>query len=328
MLDRLKELSTVLLADLHKLLAVGFFLPNVSVGLILASQEVALQVLQLKVDFLALLAESLSMVTLGTLLLDLLLLLELLNVLLCLAESLNVLSLLRDLVSIVAALVGFNFAVEALKVDAILDDHLLKSCLLHVLLAILALHVLEKSTRTDLDFNDLAGGQVNAPAADHVTHFSDDLLAQLLPVVNDVLNRRVGDLVAHNGARHAPKSLVGEASVSTGQVKGLVGLQWVVLVDSPLDHGLDLEALHLFGHLLRGDLHFDKIGREGGHLVKGAAEASQADARLDLFAISHDDGPFVRLALHAQAHYVIVQDLAQLVQELEQEKVWDPFQGP
>jgi len=132
--------------------------------------------------------------------------------------------------------------------------------------------------------------------------------------VDDLFNRRVSDLVADNGACHHPESLVSRTAASARQIEILVGLQRVVLVDGPFDHGLDLETLHLFGDLLSGHFDLDQVGWEGGHLVVWSTEASQTDASLDLFASLHDDSPLVGLAHDAQRKQVGVNVLGQLVQ--------------
>ena len=81
-----------------------------------------------------------------------------------LLELLRVLSLGSDEALVGLALPLLKILLEPVKVDGVLNDHLLKGGLLVVLLPELALHIFEERGRADPDIGDLDSGEVDAPA--------------------------------------------------------------------------------------------------------------------------------------------------------------------
>ena len=139
-----------------------------------------------------------------------------------------------------------------------------------------------------------------APAFNDTRHLLKDRLADLLTVLEDMVDRGVGDLIADNCACHVLQNLVRSVVVSAGKVEIPVRFERVLSIDSPLDHRRYFQALHLLGDLLGLDFDFDEGRLERSDLVPGTSEAAEADSGVLSFAIAHDDDPLVGVALDAK----------------------------
>ena len=128
------------------------------------------------------------MTPLHLLLLKAALLTELLNHLASLLELLIVGGLRLDLLHLLVALEGLEALLELLEVDGVLDNHPFQRGFLDVLLAELGLHIFEELAGHDLDVHDFNGAHVHTPASDNFSHLSENLFAELLPVLDDVVD--------------------------------------------------------------------------------------------------------------------------------------------
>ena len=140
------------------------------------------------------------------------------------------------------------------------------------------MHVFEERTRENLDVGDLHRGQMDAPTRNNFSHLAYDLFTEQLAVLDDVVDGRVCDLVADDGARHISKSIVRCFVVSTREVEVLESFEWRVSVDSPFDHCGYLKSLHLLGHLLGPDFDLDVLGWEDGDLFIVSLEAAETNS--------------------------------------------------
>ena len=177
-------------------------------------------------------------------------------------ELVLILLLAGDLLSVGVTLVLLEGLVKLLEVDGVLDNKSLKSGFLLVLFTEFSLHIFEKAAGKDLDVYDFDGGEMHSPSLNDFTHFIEHLLSDLLTILDDVVDGRVGNLIANDCAGHAGQSIIGNPEASTGEVKILVSLKREVSIDGPLDHRHDFDTLHLFGDLLGAYFDLHKTGRE------------------------------------------------------------------
>lgn len=222
-----------------------------------------------------------------------------------------------DFPGVVATLFRFHILLKLLEVECVLHSELFQGRLFQLILSELGLHVLEKLAGADLDVEDFDSDEMDAPACDHFTHFSDDTVSQLTPVLDDVVDGRIGDHATHDGTGHALKDTVCSLVRVARQVEILVRFKGIVLVHGPLDHRRDLESLHLLGHLIRRKLDLDVFGWELSHRVVRALEAVEATAGLDGLAVTHNDHPLVRVPHDPLRHGELVDPQSCLVEEVE-----------
>jgi hypothetical protein len=154
---------------------------------------------------------------------------------------------------------------------------------------------------------------VDTPTYHNFVHLLDNLIADLLAVLEDVVKSRVGDLIPDDGARHGLQSCVCHVIAATCKIEILVGLERIVAVNGPLDKGLHFKTLVLLGYLLCLDFDLDEVRGESSDLVKWASEAEQSDAGLNFFSVAHDDDPLIRFSNHSQCHHILVDVKTQLV---------------
>lgn len=86
-----------------------------------------------------------------------------------------------------------------INVDLLGEIDLLDHGVAVLVLAELALQVLEEASREDLDVSDLHGLEPDAPADRDGLEILDNLVLELLAVLDDIVNRRVRDAVSDDG---------------------------------------------------------------------------------------------------------------------------------
>ena len=214
------ELAKKFVAGLGKLakldLLLGLLTTAVLVDLRDVSSDTTLDLLEDQGLVILLLAELLLGDTLLRALLDGAVLLELLNLAPSHLQLLDVLGLGSLQLLIRASLPLLEVLLKPVEVDRVLDHHALKRRLLVVLLSELALHVLEKRARANLDVCDLDSGEMDAPALHNGGHLFHDSLTQCLPILDDVVDGGVGNLIANDRTRHAGQCVISAAIVARG----------------------------------------------------------------------------------------------------------------
>ena len=294
LLEQCIALDTILLLAcqaLGDLLLTGGVDGNLGLG------NLTVELVHVDLELVDFLAQRLCMAPLHFLLLKAALLAELLNHLASLLELLILVGLLLDLLHLQVALEGLKALVELLEVDGVLDDHLLERGFLDVLLTELGLHVFEELAGHDLDVSDFDRAHMHTPAFDNLLHLGEDHLAELLPVLDDVVDSRVGDLVAHDRADHRLKDVVGLVEVARGQIKVLVRFERKSLIDGPLEHCRHANTLHFDRNLLGSYLDLDVARGEDSDSVPGGLVGVQTNTGLLLLSIPYDDDPLVGLAV-------------------------------
>ena len=194
--------------------ALGLLLLAGSVDVGLVCCDLAFELVHVQLEFVDLLAQRLLLTPLHLLLLKVALLTELIDRHASLLELLLMGSLVLDLFHLQVALLGLQALLELLEVDSVVDNHLFDRRLLDIFFAELSLHVLEELRGHYLNISDFDGAHVHTPACDNFFHFANDGLAELLPVLDDVVDCRVGDLVAHDCAGHLLKDIVRLVEIS------------------------------------------------------------------------------------------------------------------
>ena len=308
-------------------LAIGDLLLTGGVDGNLGLGDLTVELVHVDLELVDFLAQRLCMAPLHFLLLKAALLAELLNHLASLLELLILVGLLLDLLHLQVALEGLKALVELLEVDGVLDDHLLERGFLDVLLAELGLHVFEELAGHDLDVSDFDRAHVHTPASDNLFHLFEDHPAELLPVLDDVVDSRVGDLVANDCADHRLKDVVSLVEVARGQIKVLVRFERKVFIDGPLEHCRHADALHFDGNLLSSYLNLDVARGEDSDSVPGGLVGVQTNTGLLLLSIPYDDDPLVGLAVDSLRLNVLQGLQAHLVEEPEDEEDGEPLEA-
>ena len=148
---------------------------------------------------------------------------------------------------------------------------------------------------------DLDSLEPDAPAGEQSLNLLPYPISKLVPVLQDIIERHVGDSVPHDRDGHVAQLVVHSLWVPILEIlaEHLEALEGTVSapVHTPDDVSTDFNALHFEGYLLRCEVNFIDQTWEGDGLVEGGDPGLEADAAFDHFTVSHDDEPFVGQAL-------------------------------
>lgn len=122
------------------------------------------------------------------------------------------------------------------------------------LLPVLSLHIFEEVVGRNKDLSDLNSLEPNTPAVAELLHLFSDLVTDLMTLAQDLVQRRVSNLIAHNRGGLLLKIVVRSPRVVRVEVcsKVAVCLERTIIVafDTPDDHAFNIDTLHLACHLL------------------------------------------------------------------------------
>lgn len=167
------------------------------------------------------------------------------------------------------------------------------------LLSELGLQVLEQSRGGDLHILNFTSLQPHSPPSENLLHLLINSISDLLPVLEDVIDGEIGDIVSHNGDSDALQLSVGNSWHWLVKVlaKGLVASEGSIFlsVNAPDEHARDFNTLHLSCDLLSFEVHLVHQTRKGDDLVARHGPRCHTNTLLHHFSISYQEKPVLSL---------------------------------